>query len=117
MAATSPTIEMRPKASLELLRRMTSSTISSVPVTIKMISGRKRIYSTPAGEGLTGMCDLCGQRLGFHPKLHVYLGLVQNARGGLTHRRQERLRIHAHPKHHGDQRNSGSPLARLQIGY
>src|SRR3984885_9430692 len=123
MAATRATIEMRPYASGERSRRMASSTISSVPVAINMISGRKRMYSTPLGARLTGMRYLLDRPgglshgEGLHTELHVHLGLVQNPRGGLADRRQERLRIHAHPNHHGDQRSHGHPFARFQIQY
>src|ERR1039458_9251918 len=109
------------------------ATFFSVPAAIRMISGRNRMYSTLAGAKLTGMRDLGGPlpygrgsvgdgrgsegggRGRLHAELYVHLRLFQNPRRGLAHGGQERLRIHAHPNHHHDQRQDGGPLARLQI--
>src|SRR5579872_1561300 len=105
---------MWPKA-LEERRWITGSrTMSSVPITVRMISGRKRTRSPGFKKLLTGTRHL---RLGpgLHLEGHIDLGLAQHTRGGLADRRQERLRIDAHPHHHGDQRNDDGPFAEIQI--
>src|SRR5579871_3526112 len=98
---------------------MTSRIISSVPVAIRMISGRKRMYSMAEGAKLTGMRHLCGgTRLAgaaVHLKLHIHLGLIQNPGGSLAYGGQERLRIHAHPDHHCDERNGCGPFAPAEV--
>src|SRR5690242_19128094 len=91
-------------------RRFTSAsiTISSVPMTMRMVSGRKRMRSVVLM--LTGIGGLHAHgRL--HPERDVHLGLRQNALVHLSHRRQEALRVHAHPHHHGDKWNHHGPLA------
>src|ERR1035438_2694873 len=81
-----------PKAWEARLCRTGSSTINAVPITVRMISGRKRTRSVALAPKLTGMrylrrpARLLSQ---FHPLRHIDVGLFQDARRSLAHRRQE----------------------------
>src|ERR1035441_4768740 len=72
-----------------------SSTIIKVPITVRMISGRKRRTSSGLKRktGLAGTGDLRGRRCGrdLHPIGDVHVGLFQYARGVLTHGCEEAL--------------------------
>src|SRR5579864_1994471 len=97
-----------------------STTMSSVPAEVRMISGRKRTSSTALGKKSAGMTDLAraqvrsrGRRSDAEADVHLALGEY----GGVGSRngRQKTGRIHAHPDHHDNQRNDGRPLAAVQI--
>src|SRR4249919_3008372 len=78
---------MCPKASDERLLIKGSSTISRVPITVRMISGRKRRASCGLNSELTSMGDLRSDRPGGlshqgsqpHPVGDVHVGLLQYA--------------------------------------
>src|SRR6266568_826608 len=93
-----------------------SSTISSVPITMRMISGRKRRASCELNTGLTGTGDLRGLRLcQLNPIRYVDVGLFQNACRVLADGWQEALREDAHPHHHDDERNDRRPLPEVHV--
>src|SRR5213593_3578082 len=116
-------MESGPYARSHLPSRMPSMTMMRVPKMVRMISGRNRVSSAALGAKLAGTGHFLrkwgdratGGRGEVDSKWHVDLGLVQNLRRGLTHRRQETLRIHAHLDHHRNQRNHYRPLARIQV--
>src|SRR5579863_913713 len=123
MEATIPAIrarmEMFPNTFELRLFSSGSSTMSRVATTVRMISGRKRMVSAMLNAALAGTRDLRAgtglPRSEIDAEGHVYLRLLKHARGRFTDRWKERLRIYAHPYHHGDQRNYGRPLAPLEI--
>src|SRR5690349_17130064 len=99
MAASSDRMLRWPNALEERRCNTGSSTISTVPMMVRIISGRKRIMSAVFTKLLTGTGSL-RSRPELHLEGHIDLGLAQHARGSLAHRRQECLRINAHPHHH-----------------
>src|ERR1039458_3729121 len=118
IAASSAKMLKCPNAYEARLCRIGSSTINAVPITVRMISGRKRTRSVALAPKLTGMRHLrLPARLlsQFHPFRHVDVGLFHHARGGLAHRRQETLRVHSHPHHHHDQRHNRRPFAQPHV--
>src|ERR1019366_4566520 len=126
IAASSAKMLKWPKANEARLCRIGSSTINAVPITVRMISGRKRMRSVAVAPKLTGMrylrrsARLLSRLLSrlfsqLDPFRHVDVGLFQHARGGLAHRRQETLRVNSHPHHHHDQRHNRRPFAQPQV--
>src|ERR1039457_3275607 len=118
IAASNAKMLKWPKANEARLCRIGSSTISAVPITVRMISGRKRTRSVALAPKLAGMRYLRRPRRilsrllsQLHPFRHVDVGLFQHARRGLAHRRQETLRVNSHPHHHHDQRHNSRPFA------
>src|SRR5664280_3016582 len=110
---------MCPKAFDERLWIRGSSTMSRVPMTVRMISGRKRRASCGLKRktGLTGTGDLRDLRCCryMHPVGDVHVGLLQYARGVLADGREEALRVHAHPHHHDDEGKDRRPFAEIEI--
>src|ERR1019366_7450882 len=108
-----------PKAFDERLWRSGSSTIIKVPMTVRMISGRKRRASCglKTKTGLAGTGDLRALRRwwALHPVGDVHVGLFQYAIGDSADTDQESLRVHAHPHHHDDEREDGRPFAGPEI--
>src|SRR5215471_14164073 len=108
-----------PNTEEDRLRRIGSSTMSSVPAIVRMISGRKRRTSSELKAKLTGIGHLhlrpCCRSL--NPDRHVDAGLLEDVRGDLADGRQKGLRVDAHPNHHDDQGNYCSPVARDEIAH
>src|ERR1017187_10437639 len=100
---------MCPKAFDERLWIRGSSTMRRVPMTVRMISGRKRRASCGLKRktGLTGTGKLRGlPRCQYmRPRRDVHLGLFQYARGDLADGREEGLWVYAHPARHDDERD------------
>src|ERR1039457_6117014 len=94
-----------------------SSTIMAVPITVRMISGRKRIRSVE----LTRLAAIVRLQyhgmalLNFYADGDIEAGLIEHSRGRLSHRLQEALRVNAHPHHHQNQRNNSRPLAQFHV--
>src|SRR5437773_5771914 len=96
-----------------------SRIISSVPAIDRMISGRKRKYSSAeTGSALadTGKLLGVGSRR-HHLERHVHRGFLQDRRGHGADARQKRLRAHAQPDHQKEQRNGYAPFTRAEIGH
>src|SRR5437879_7719320 len=77
-----------PKACDEPLWIRGSSTIRSVPIMMRMISGKKRIASRELKTKLPGICN-SRALLQLYPIGHVHLRLIQDARGHHPDGRQE----------------------------
>src|ERR1017187_7233077 len=114
IAASSAKMLKWPKAYEARLCRIGSSTINAVPITVRMISGRKRMRSVALAPKLAGMRYLRVPAQ-FDPFRHVDVGLLQHPRRGLAHRRQETLRVNSHPHHHYDEWHNRRPFAQPQV--
>src|SRR5689334_6485168 len=91
-----------------------SMTISSVPTTVRMISGRNRIRSAELKLGLMGTAGLRAllqdRTLQLNPERHVDVRLVEQPGSCLPYRVEEGFGVNAHPEHHDDQRHNRGPL-------
>src|ERR1035437_7814674 len=120
MAATRAAMLKWPKACDPRRWRIGSSTIISVPITVRIVSGRKRMRSEALNPKLAGIGGLRWhprRMLHSHLEWHVHQRLLQHARGGPADGWQERLRIDAHPHHHRDERNYHRPFAQGEVGH
>src|SRR5579872_1290767 len=105
-----------------------SRTMINTPTMVRLISGRMRRYSTPAGMKLPDIRHLrragnerrpgqfyAWQRTAFHLFVYAYVREVQNlcvlGRDG----RHEALRERAHPNHQHDQRHNRHPFTLSQV--
>src|ERR1039458_2175507 len=112
MAASRAAMLKWPKACDPRRLRIGSSTISNVPITARIVSGRKRMRSeglNPKLAGIGGLRWHPRRMLHAHLEWHVHLGLLQHARGGPADGRPERLRIGAPPQPHGGERLDDPP--------
>src|ERR671938_187912 len=92
-AAIMPRIARCPNTAWERRASKGSSTIKSVPNTVRMISGRIRAISALAG-------------IRAHLELDVVRALLEDVSRGFADRRKEALRVRPHPDHHRDKRDN-----------
>src|SRR3954454_11971998 len=116
IAAASPSRLKCPNACDERLPMIGSSTINSVPIAVRMISGRKRIRSPGFIPKLAGIGGLRRGR-NLHVEGNVHLSLLEHLRVDLLDRLEKGPREHAHPHHHHHQRHKRRPLADIQVGH
>src|SRR4051812_43519915 len=86
-------------------RNTASRSMMTVPITVRMSSGKILKYSTPEGMKLTGIGHLLRRsRRRFDLLLGLASGLSQCACVRCTDGRQEALRVYSHPNHQNDHR-------------
>src|SRR3954468_10221723 len=93
--------------------------MTTVAATDRMISGRKRTYSTAAGWRLSGTGELRGlsRRRGSDTERYVESSLLQDDSGDLTDARQKCLGSGTEPYHQDKQGNHNAPFARAEVGH
>src|SRR5260370_20973285 len=107
-AATSPAIDKWPKKLLSPSPVSGSSNMISVPITVRMISGKTRTYSTPmGGTKLTGTRGLQAMRHqpanGLYVLFQIHGALFEDSGVGRSDGGHEALRVSAHPDHEDEE--------------